>query len=206
MTKSREPTPVSLGPTGSTAERADAARNRARVLQAAARLFAARGVAEVTMDDIAAEAGVGKGTLYRRFGDKGGLAIALIDERERDLQQQMLSGPPPLGPGVAAVDRLVAFVSAYLQLVLDSIDLLEMAETNAPGARFRSGAYALWVAHCRILLQEAGAADAELRAQVILAALSAEQVRDWIAAQEREPGDLARGLAEVARSLAASDP
>src|SRR4051812_6991170 len=79
-------------------ERADAARNRIRVLAAAETLFAERGVDAVTMDDVAAAAGVGKGTLYRRFGDKGGLAMALLDEREAELQQRILSGPPPLGP------------------------------------------------------------------------------------------------------------
>jgi AcrR family transcriptional regulator len=51
------------------------------------------------MDAVAAEAGVGKGTLFRRFGDRAGLAVALLDERERDLQAAVLSGPPPLGPG-----------------------------------------------------------------------------------------------------------
>lgn len=204
MASEREPVPVSLGHAQQPAERADAARNRARVLQAAARLFARRGVAEVTMDDIAAEARVGKGTIYRRFGDKGGLATALLDERERELQRRLLSGPPALGPGAPPADRLVAFVSAYLRLVLDNIDILEMAETNSSGARFRSGAYALWVTHCRVLLEEAGAADADLRAQMILAALSAEQVRDWIGEQERDPDDLARGLAALAVALAGS--
>lgn len=83
---------------GMVRERADAARNRLRVLAAAERLFSLRGVAGVTMDDVAGEAGVGKGTLYRRFGDKGGLAVALLDERERELQQQLLDGAPPPGP------------------------------------------------------------------------------------------------------------
>src|SRR5262249_15009929 len=63
-------------------ERADAARNRARALAAAEQLFAARGVTAVTMDDVATAAGVGKGTLYRRFKDKSGLAAALLNDRE----------------------------------------------------------------------------------------------------------------------------
>ena len=61
-------------------ERADAARNRAKVLEAAAELFARHGVESVSMDAVAAAAGVGKGTLFRRFGDKAGLAVALLDE------------------------------------------------------------------------------------------------------------------------------
>ena len=95
------------------APRADAARNRRRVLEAAAALFAA-GVAAVTMDDVVAAAGVGKGTLYRSFGDKSGLAAALLDERERQLQAGILNGRAPLGPGAPASGRLEAFVRAYL--------------------------------------------------------------------------------------------
>src|SRR4051794_39789351 len=67
-------------------ERADAARNRERILEAAERLFAEQGVPNVSMDDIAACAKVGKGTLYRRFGDRGGLALALLDAREAEFQ------------------------------------------------------------------------------------------------------------------------
>ena len=80
-------------------ERADAARNRRRILAAAERLFEQRGVAEVPMEAIAEEAGVGKGTLFRRFGDRAGLAWALIDERERGFQDAFIRGPAPLGPG-----------------------------------------------------------------------------------------------------------
>src|SRR3954465_10063 len=105
-------------------ERADAARNRRKVLAAAGELFAMRGVAAVSMDDVAAAAGVGKGTLYRRFGDKSGLAAALLDEWESELQGGMLSGPPPLGPGAPPEERLVAFVDAYLGFVVAHLDLV----------------------------------------------------------------------------------
>ena len=175
-------------------ERADAARNRLRVLAAAERLFAERGVACVTMDDIAAAAGVGKGTLYRRFTDKGGLAVALLDERERELQAAMLSGPPPLGPGAPAVERLEAFVAAYLLLVDRQLDLVLMSQTSAPGARLRTGAHALWRQHCALLLRSAGAADHQLRADLLLAGLAAEQVQAWVRQQRRPPADLAHSL------------
>src|SRR5688500_14559936 len=71
-------------------ERADAARNRAKVLAAAAELFAARDPREVTMDDIAKAAGVGRGTLYRRYPDTASMARALLDEHERELQERLL--------------------------------------------------------------------------------------------------------------------
>src|SRR4051812_40024312 len=80
---SRRDLPLLSG--GVVRERADAARNRLKVLAAAERLFAAQGVGAVSMDEVATVAGVGKGTLYRRFGDKSGLAAALLDEREAEL-------------------------------------------------------------------------------------------------------------------------
>ena len=80
-------TPLELLRTPPPRERADAARNRVAVLQAAARLFAEHGWAAVSMDQVAAGAGVAKGTVFRRFGDKAGLAVALLDTRERELQE-----------------------------------------------------------------------------------------------------------------------
>src|SRR5262252_8401679 len=109
-------------------ERADAARNRAAVLQAAAGLFAEHDVAGVSMDQVAAAAGVGKGTVFRRFGDKAGLAAALLDARERELQGAILRGPPPLGPGADPADRLAAFADAYLDYLLGHLELVRMSE------------------------------------------------------------------------------
>lgn len=155
-------------------ERADAARNRAAVLEAAARLFAEHGVEAVSMDQVAAAAGVGKGTLFRRFGDKSGLAAALLDARERVLQEAILHGPPPLGPGAAAGERLAAFVDAYFDYLLEHLDLIRMSETAAPGARYRIGAYRFWHRHVAILLD--GTPDPDCTAHAVLAALSAEHV------------------------------
>src|SRR5439155_6634 len=98
-------------------ERADAARNRRAVLEAFERLCARDGIEHVSMDAVAAEAGVGKGTIYRRFGDRAGLALALLSEDERTLQDAVLRGGSPLGPGASAVERSVAFVRALAGLV-----------------------------------------------------------------------------------------
>jgi AcrR family transcriptional regulator len=183
-------------------ERADAARNRRKVLAAADELFTARGVAAVSMDDVAAAAGVGKGTLYRRFGDKSGLASALLDEREAQLQQDLLGGPPPLGPGGEAVDRLAAFVEAYLSFVIMHLDLVAMSQTASPGARLRVGSHRLWVRHCHVLLAEACAPDPDVRADVLLAALTAEQVRHWTQTEQRATAALRESLVRLARTLA----
>ncbi len=152
--------------------RADAARNRAAVLDAAARLFAERGVGGVSMDEVAAAAGVGKGTLFRRFGDKAGLATALLDARETELQQRMLSGPAPLGPGADPTSRLVAFVDAYLDYVLAHLDLVRASEQP----RYTIGAYRFWHRHTTILLTEAGHPDSAAAAHSLLAALAAEHL------------------------------
>src|SRR3954471_3441086 len=60
--------------------RKDAERNRLRILQAAGELFAERGLG-VTLDDIARHAGVGVGTVYRRYADKELLIDALFEQR-----------------------------------------------------------------------------------------------------------------------------
>lgn len=199
--KSVSSTPAGLPVLGAPVrERADAARNRIRVLEAAEKLFAERGVDAVTMDDVAGAAGVGKGTLYRRFGDKGGLAMALLDERERELQERIITGPPPLGPGAEPADRLGAFIEAYLELLDRQLDLVLLSETATTGARFRTGAHTLWRRHCRHLLEAGGAEDAEIAADVLLAALSAEQVRHWRQEREMSSATLVESLVRLART------
>ncbi|WP_367138547.1 TetR/AcrR family transcriptional regulator [Saccharothrix sp. HUAS TT1] len=156
-------------------ERADAARNRARILDVAARLFARDGVADVSMDQIAGEAGVGKGTLFRRFGDKAGLASALLGAREEELQGAILNGPPPLGPGAPAGERLIAFVTAYARFLEANLDLVRLSETASPGARYRTGAYRFWRLHVRVLLAEARPdLDVDYFAHALLAPLAAD--------------------------------
>lgn len=159
-------------------ERADAARNRRRILDAADRLFVRHGVDAVSLDAIAAEAGVGKGTLFRRFGSKAGLASALLDERERELQGAILSGPPPLGPGAPPAQRLHAFVAAYVDLLEHNLELVRVSETAHPGARYDVGAYRFWRLHVSVLLAELDpAVDAEYAAHALLAPLGADLVR-----------------------------
>lgn len=193
-------------PTTRRPERADAARNRELVLAAAARLFATRGVAAVSMDDIAAAAEVGKGTLYRRFGDKSGLAAALLDERESVLQAGLLTGPPPLGPGAPPTERLTAFVAVYVQFVDQNLDLVALSQTASPGARLRTGSHRLWRQHCRLLLAAAGAPDPGIRSDALLAALTAEQLRHWLRDEGRAAGDVMAALVATAEALARPDP
>jgi AcrR family transcriptional regulator len=156
-------------------QRSDAVRNRAKILQVTARLLAERGVDHVSMDQIAAEAGVGKGTLFRRFGDKAGLGAALLAEREQALRAALAGGPPPLGPGAPAGARLRAFLAAYVDFLDANLDLVHMSETASPGARYRVGGYLTWHAHTRDLLAAARPdLDADCLAHLLLAGLAAD--------------------------------
>jgi len=91
------------------AERADAARNRRVLLATAREIIGGQGAGTLTMDGLAERAGVGKGTVYRRFGTRAGIFQALLDDDERHFQERVLSGPPPLGPGAPPLDRLIAY-------------------------------------------------------------------------------------------------
>lgn len=184
-------------------ERADAARNRRGILAAAERIMAERGVGGLLMNDVAKAAGVGVGTLYRRFGDRGGLAYALLDERGRAFQAEVLYGPPPLGPGAAPVERIRAFLHAWAEELEEHAELMLMADTASPVARYQSGAYQVNRAHVFILVREARPeADAEYLSEALLAPLAA----DLYVHQRRDRGmDVERieaGLDELLRCLA----
>lgn len=150
-------------------ERADAARNRLRILEAAAKLVDERGIEHVSMEDVACTAGVGTGTLYRRFGDRAGLALALLEEDTREFQNALICGPPPLGPGAAAAERLRAFGENYIELLERHADLIVAAGAFERDGR---GPYALYATHLAILLAEAAPKlDAPLTARWLLATL-----------------------------------
>jgi len=154
-------------------ERADAARNRERILCAARRLFDERGAGCVSMDEIAEAAGVGKGTLFRRFGSRASLAAAVLSDRESALQEGIIRGEPPLGPGAPPRERLIAFGEALLDTLEAHSELLLAAETGA--VRFVHPAYLVHRLHVALLLREADpACDAEMLADALLAALGAD--------------------------------
>ncbi|MGM1065654.1 TetR/AcrR family transcriptional regulator [Saccharothrix sp. Mg75] len=157
--------------------RADAVRNRARLLEAAARLAAEHGAANLTMEAVAAAASVGKGTVSRRFGDRNGLLLALLDHQEERLQEAFLTGPPPLGPDADPVTRLLAFGPAVLRHERDHLDLY-LAADPPPERRFTVPARRLRITHLASLLRQvAGDADAEVLAHTLLASLDVTLVQ-----------------------------
>ena len=130
-------------PVGGGHERSDAARNRRAVLEAARALFGERGVTCVTMEEISRAAGVGKGTLYRRFPNKGVLCQALLDEPTREFQRETMElvGETGVGP----LEKLDRFLDGLVRFTEENLDLLYGGEEPLWGAtrlaRFRSPAY-----------------------------------------------------------------
>ena len=128
---------------GSVPERRDAAANRARILSVAQTLFDQHGVPPVTMADIAQEAGVGKGTLYRNFANKGELCLALMDTQLRNFQDEQLAamraqaqtGVPSMAQLARFLDALVNFSAIHLPLLCEVQhvgDVLDERETQRP--------------------------------------------------------------------------
>jgi AcrR family transcriptional regulator len=142
-------------------ERADAARNRVHLLVTARRMLAERGADKLTMDGLAEQAGLGKGTVFRRFGSRAGIFQALLDDDERAFQDQVLAGPPPLGPGAPPVDRLVAYGRARIAFLIKH---REVARAALDGSQpVPAGAQTpLSRLHIRVLLGQAGLGPADL--------------------------------------------
>ena len=184
---------------GQERRRADARRNYERVLCTASRLFAEHGPENVSMEAIATEAGVGKGTLFRAFGDRAGLAGAVLGERETRFQEQVIRGPAPLGPGAHPIERLAAFGTAYMQFLETNLALVAAAEFGA-GGRFKTGPFAFYRMHVGVLVREAlsDGTDHDYVTDVLLAPLSA----DFFAYQLRVRGRSVAELAGAYRSLA----
>src|SRR4051812_35039594 len=156
------------------------------------------------MDAVARAAGVSKGTLFHRFGSRAGLAMALLDEAERDLQEALLRGGAPVGPGAPAAERLTAFLAAYVDLLADHHALIRTSEhEGGEGRRFRNSAYAAWHQHVALLLGElGGAADPQLTAHLLLATVDSELYR----AVGADDAALKRALTELVMALAVKRP
>ncbi len=155
-------------------ERADAARNRRHLLEVAREMLAEDGADKLTMDGLAERAGLGKGTVFRRFGSRAGIFQALLDDDERAFKQQVLAGPPPLGPGAEPLDRLVAYGRARTAFLVSHSEIARAALDGSQPVPV--GAQApLSQLHIRMLLGQLslGPADLDLLSVRLAAALDA---------------------------------
>jgi AcrR family transcriptional regulator len=181
---------------GQRRERSDAAANRERILCAARTLLIEHGSDALTMQAVATAAGVGKGTVFHRFGDREGLTGALIDEYMRAFQDAFLNGPPPLGPGAPAAERLEAFV---VELVARQADNLELAlAAEAPARQDLTPAYSTLAIHMAALVQEIDPAlDGRIVAGFILSAMAPRvlhRMRDVLGVDTATLQDTARAF------------
>jgi AcrR family transcriptional regulator len=154
------------------AERADAVRNRRHLLATAREMLAEQGPDKLTMDGLAERASLGKGTVFRRFGTRAGIFAALLDDDERAFQQQVLAGPPPLGPGSTPLDRLIAYGRARTRFLIAHFDIARAAlDGHQP---IPAGSQSpLSQVHIRMLLgqMKLGGADLDMLAVQLTAAL-----------------------------------
>lgn len=191
--------------------RKDAVRNREAVLAAADALFARRESPEdVTMADVAAAAGVGKGTLFRAFGDRAGLLRALYAARLEPIGRAVESGPPPLGPATPPRDRVPALLDAVLCFKLDNRRLalaLEEGGGGGGGSPYRAEHYERWHRLLRAVLEQLpGLTDGDFTAHALLAATRADLV-EHLAGEERIPREeMRRQLANFVAAVLAFGP
>jgi AcrR family transcriptional regulator len=199
----QSPGPTELPVVGGPGERADAARNRDRILCAAARLFEEQDPNTVSMDAVAAAAGVGKGTVFRRFGDRAGLMRALLDEHEMAFQEGVIRGEPPLGPGAPPVDRLAAFGRARFELLERHGLMIAAAEASERGdVRFDFPVYVFYRSHIGMLVREADPnCDADYVTEALLAPLAATQYVYQRRARQMPVERIAQGYEFLVRRL-----
>jgi len=192
--------PVRDLPVSAPHERGDAVRNRALLLEAARRLVADRGADAVTMDDVAAAAGVGKGTVFRRFGSRAGLMMVLLDEDEQVSQQAFMFGPAPLGPDAPPLDRLLAFGRARLRFTHTHHELLSAANRD-PQARYGAAATVLHT-HVRMLLAAADTTgNLDSQTDALLALLEADYVEHQLTERDQSLRALGDAWESLARKL-----
>ncbi len=183
--------------------RADARENRARLLGAAQSLFAEKG-ASVPIDEIAARAGVGPGTLYRHFPNKEALFKAIVLERLQDLLEEarQLAGGADAGAAFFTFLRRVVEEGAVKRDLVDALagmgyDLKAQSAQEMDAVR----------SAMQLLLrkaQEAGAVRKEVKVMDVFALITAI-VRATDGA-DRDPGQRSRLFTILADGLRGPGP
>jgi AcrR family transcriptional regulator len=207
------PTEEGTGPTpaaDAVRERRDAAEHRQRVLAAAACLFAARGVQAVTMDEIARAAGVGKGTLYRRYAHKGLLCLALMESCWHHFQEDAVAELARTAACHAPLAQLTLFLGRLVDWIeqhVDWLDVIADAAPERPGGACR-GPIFQWQHRvvAGLLAQastqgEAAVEDPVYTADVLLAALDVHLYAYQRRVRGYTPEQIHRGLCRIVEGL-----
>jgi AcrR family transcriptional regulator len=185
-------------------ERGDAAANRKRILCAARALLAKDGAEGLTMQAVAQAAGVGKGTVFRRFGDRDGLTGALLDEYMRDFQDAFLRGPPPLGPGAPPTERLEAFIVELIQRQADHLAFALAAEV--PPGQALAPVYGPLILHIQVLVHEIDPSlDVRIVSGLILSAIAPPVLHRMRDVLEVDTADLQASAVALLRGLTRPD-
>lgn len=189
--------------------RKDAARNRAAVLAAADTLFTeCESPEDVTMADIATAAGVGKGTLFRAFGDRTGLIRALYSTRLEPVRNAVEEGPQPLGPDTPPLQRVPALLDALLCFKLDNRHLALALEATGSDSPYQAEHYERWHSLLRSALEQIpGLTNSDFTAHALLASVRADLVEHLAGRKGVPREDIQKQLASfVAEVLGGTGP
>jgi AcrR family transcriptional regulator len=152
------------------------------------------------MDAVAAAAGVGKGTVFRRFRDRAGLTEALVSDYMREFQDAFLSGRPPLGPGAPPAERLEAFLLALIELQHTHLPLALAAESGPVQPPI--GAYGPLFLHAHALVAELRPElDADVIATMLLGAVAPQVLRRVPHERDQDRAAIANSLRALLRGL-----
>ncbi|MGI3228674.1 TetR/AcrR family transcriptional regulator [Streptomyces sp. GTA36] len=188
--------------------RKDAARNRAAVLAAADTLFTeCESPEDVTMADIATAAGVGKGTLFRAFGDRTGLIRALYATRLEPVGSAVEEGPPPLGPDTPPLQRVPALLDALLCFKLDNRHLALALEATGNDSPYQAEHYERWHSLLRSALEQIpGLTNSDFTGHALLATVRADLVEHLAGQKGVSREDMRKQLATFVAEVLGSGP
>jgi len=192
-------------------ERRDAAENRSRIMTVARLLYDEHGVSEINMADIALAAKVGKGTLYRRFANKGVLCFALMDEHLTEFQDEMLvqmkemtfTGTTKLEQLSFFLQSLVLFTEAHVPLLLEAQQIRLQAgvqNTKLPHYWQRLTIHGLLTA-AKAAGEIAPGVDITLLGDMLLAPLSADFYQFMRQVRGFSPEQIGEGLQNIVKGL-----